>query len=793
MKFSEAWLRQWIDPPVTTQVLADRLTMAGLEVDSVTPAAPDFHGVVVARVVDVAPHPNSEHLQLCYVDDGGERPVQVVCGALDVRPNMLVPLARVGSVLPGGDEIVAMQIRDVESLGMLCSARELGLAEQSPGLMTLPTDAPVGESLRQYLRLDDVVIDIDLTPNRADCLCIGGIAREVAALTGATLRPPEITPVDATVADSLSIAIDAPQDCPRYVGRMIRSIRTDAATPLWLQERLRRSGIRGISAVVDVTNYVMLELGQPMHAFDPRALQGGIRVRHARQGEELTLLDGQRIKLVPGTLVISDHAQALALAGIMGGQDSAVGAHTRDVFLESAFFAPHALAGKARSYGLTTESSHRFERGVDPDLQVRAIERATALLLDICGGDAGPVVDIVHSEHRPQPPEIPLRPTKVKALLGIALESERLGHILRALGCKVQERGADMAVTPPTYRFDLAIEADLVEEIGRVQGYDRIAATASSYTPTMRPFSGAKPSLARMRSLLADRGYQEAITYSFIDAGLNRLLAAHGRTRQVANPISLEMEVMRSSLWPGLIKAAQYNLNRQQSRIRLFETGLKFSDGEAGETLQIATLAVIALGDALPEQWGTSSREIDFFDVKGDVEALLSLTARSEEVRFVPAVHPALHPSQSARIMLGDTAIGWLGALHPAVRSRLGLTAKLFAFELELDALDNRPVPRVREVSKFPAIRRDIAIVIDEAVTAAQVKDCILAAGGDRLQVCEVFDVYRGAGIASGRKSLALGLILQDLTRTLHDEEVDAIVSRVVAELSQRLGASLRV
>jgi phenylalanyl-tRNA synthetase beta chain len=793
MKFSEAWLREWIDPPISTRALADRLTMAGLEVDSLGPAAADFHGVVVARVLEVSPHPDSDHLKLCQVDDGSERPLQVVCGAGNVRPSMLAPLARVGGALADGRRIATTLIRGLESHGMLCSARELGLSEHSSGLMSLPDGAPVGQSLRDYLRLDDTIFDVDLTPNRADCLCIAGVAREVATLTSTELLAPAIVPSDATVGDRLPIAIDSPEDCPRYVGRVIRSVRADVTTPLWLQERLRRSGIRCISAIVDVTNYVMLELGQPMHAFDLRRLRGGIRVRRAGQGEELTLLDGQRIRLTADSLVIADHARALALGGIIGGQDSAVGAESRDVFLESAFFAPRAIAGRARSYGLATESSHRFERGVDPDLQVRAIERATALLLDIVGGEAGPVVDIIHAEHLPRRPEILLRPTRVMALLGTRLESERMLQILCALGCGVEQRGSNTIVTPPSYRFDLAIEADLVEEIGRVQGYDDIPATAASYTPVMQSPSRGKPVQARLRSLLVDRGYQEAITFSFIDAALNRLFAPHTRPRPVANPISLEMEVMRSSLWPGLVKAAQYNLNRQQSRVRFFETGLRFSEGDRGETLQTATLAAIALGDALPEQWGTRRREVDFYDVKGDLEALLSVAISPDQVQFEPAEHPALHPGQAARIMCSGTGIGWMGALHPAIRHALALVPRIFAFEVKLDVLGGRQVPSVQEVSKFPAIRRDLAIVVDEAVTAAQVKGCVLAAGGDRLQACEVFDVYRGQGVASGRKSLALGLILQDLTRTLHDEEVDAIVSHTVAELSQRLGASLRV
>ncbi len=791
MKFSEAWLRQWVDPPMSTQALANRLTMAGLEVDNLTPAAPPFSEVVVAHVLDVAPHPESDHLTICRVDDGIERSLQVVCGASNVEPQMLAPFARIGARLPDGAEIKKTTMRGVESLGMLCSARDLGLAETSTGLMALPADAPIGRSLRDYLRLDDTVVDVDLTPNRADCLSIAGIAREVATLTETPLRAPTITSIKAVADDTLPVSIERQYDCPRYVGRVIRSIMPNVATPLWLQERLRRAGLRSINPVVDVTNYVMLELGQPMHAFDLGQLRGGIRVRHAREDEPITLLDGQRVALNAGTLVIADHARVLALAGIMGGQDSAVGASTRDIFLESAFFTPRTITGKARAYGLSTESSHRFERGVDPNLQAQAVERATGLLLEIVGGQPGPVIDILHSEHMPPRPAIALRYAWVKRLLGAAIPPDYIVRTLTSLGCRAEQRSAGLAVTPPTFRFDLGIEADLIEEVGRIYGYDRLPASTRSHCPVMRQQPEAKVPLKRLRALLVDRGYYEAVTYSFIDEDTHYLFNPELRPRRVTNPISADLAVMRSSLWPGLIKAVQYNLNRQQTRIRLFETGLQFVDGEHG-LQQMPMLAAVSTGDALPEQWGAVPREVDFYDIKGDVEALLGLAFASKHLRFEAESYPALHPGQCARIMHNGQLIGRLGALHPQVEQSMGLNRRVFVFELKLGALDCGPVSRFQEVSKFPAIRRDIAVVVDDSITAAQVKECILSVGDDRLRDLDIFDIYRGEGVPEGRKSLALGLILQDLTRTLHDEEVTTILSQIVAKLRQTLGGSLR-
>jgi phenylalanyl-tRNA synthetase beta chain len=792
MKISEAWLREWVDPELSSRDLANRLTMAGLEVDNVAPAAPMFTGVVVARVIDVAPHPASASLSVCRVDDGQAQSVQVVCGAPNVREGMLAPLARVGAALPCGVRIETANVRGIESFGMLCSARDLGLAESSTGLMWLQAEAPVGQPLRDYLHLDDAILEIELTPNRGDCLSVAGIARELMAITGAAVKIPAIAPVKATIEASLPITIEARADCPRYAGRIIRSITPGLDTPLWLQERLRRSGLRSINPVVDVTNYVMLELGQPMHAFDLTRLRGGIRVRRAKEGESLTLLDGREIALAAGTLIIADHEIPLALAGIMGGKESAVNSSTRDIFLESAFFAPRTIAGRARANGLNTDSSYRFERGVDPDLQVRAIERATALLLETLGGDAGPVVNVAHHERMPQRLDIVLRPAQVEQLLGVVVPPERIAQILCSLGCQVKARDSEFVVRPPSFRFDLAIEADLIEEVGRIHGYDRIPVTTPSYQPIIHQQPDDKIRIDRLRTLLVDRGYQEAITYSFVDADADHLFHPEQRSKRLANPISTGLAVMRSSLWPGLVKAVQYNLNRQQTRVRLFEVGLQFAKSEQN-SWQAPMLAAVATGDVLPEQWGAARRAVDFYDIKGDVEVLLRLAGVRGRTVFQAQPRPALHPGQSARIVCDQHEIGWLGALHPAVEASLELQQRVFVFEVKLKALTGGYIPHYREVSKFPAIRRDIAILVDESVTAAQVEDCVLSAGGDCLQDLRIFDVYSGEGVADGRKSLALGLILQDLARTLRDEEVDAIVSRVVDKLTQTLGASLRV
>lgn len=791
MKFSEAWLREWVDPEEVIQVLGNRLTMAGLELDSISTAAPSFGGVVVARIVALSQHPHAERLRICQVDHGAGEPVQVVCGAENVAVGMLAPFARVGAVLPGGHGISTSKLRGVESFGMLCSSKELGLSESATGLMRLEDDGVPGTDIRDYLTLDDAVLELDLTPNRADCLSIAGIAREVSTLTGAVLRQVPISPIPASHKKALDVRIAATEACPRYAGRVISGINPRASTPLWMRERLRRSGIRSIAPVVDVTNYVMLELGQPMHAFDLDKLNVGIQVRFADKGEKLLLLDGQELILDEDTLLIADHRQALALAGIMGGLTSAVSETTRDVFLESAYFSPQIIAGKARRFGLYTDSSHRFERGVDPQLQARAIERATALLIDVVGGKPGPLNDILYREQLPEPPLIALRASRIQRLLGISPESTEIYRLLKALGCEAQDTDEGWRVKPPSFRFDLTVEADLVEEVARVYGYDRIPATIQAHKAQIKHRNESKVSIDRIRLLLVDRGFQEAITYSFVDPTWDKIFNPAQEAKRLANPISSEMAVMRTTLWPGLVKAAQRNINRQQTRVRLFETGLRFVETADGVE-QISMLACLASGAVFPMQWGSEPRAVDFFDIKSDLEALLELAGLRGSVSFQAHTHPALHPGQCAALFKQDSLIGWLGALHPRIERKLGLGQRIYLLAVELEVLSRRPLPHFKPLSRYPAIRRDVAVVVEEGVSADTVLRCIAAQGIEILQEIQIFDIYLGKGVPQGQKSLALGLILQDFSRTLKDKEIDAVVTRIVSGLKRELGASLR-
>ena len=793
MKFSEQWLREWVSPPLSTADLSEQLTMAGLEVDAITPVAAVFSGVVVGHVLKVIPHQQADRLRVCEVDVGGKSPLVIVCGAANVTAGMRVPTALVGAELPNDLTIKRAKLRGVESHGMLCSARELGLAETAEGLMPLPADAPVGEDLRRYLGLEDVSLELGLTPNRSDCLGVAGIAREVGVLNRATVTAPSTEPVAPVTQTSVEIRVEAPAACPRYLGRVIEGVDPRAATPLWMQERLRRSGLRSIHPIVDVTNYVLLELGQPMHAFDLARIDGGIRVRHAHTGEALTLLDGQRLTLSEDVLVIADHKTPLALAGIMGGMDSAVGDDTRTIFLESAFFSPQAISGKAREYGLHTDSSHRFERGVDPELPRRAMERATRLLLDIVGGQAGPTCEVVSEGHLPTRTPITLRAARIERLLGMKVAAEEVREILTRLGIALQdgEAGTWQAV-PPSFRFDLAIEADLIEEIARIHGYAQL--------PTERPTArlqmvAPKPGTAFLptaRRLLVQRGYQEAITYSFVEEGLQCLIDPDDAPMALSNPISAETAVMRTRLWPGLLQALRYNLNRQQSRVRLFESGAQYRKVD-GKVFEEPVLAGAVCGNAYPEQWGMDKRPVDFFDLKADVEALLSLAGGSAGYAFEPDSHRALHPGQSALIRnrAGKVA-GRLGLLHPEILRALDVAQNVLVFELILTTLETGGVPLFQEVSKYPAIRRDLAIIVDDGVPAQAIRGCIDETAGGQLQELQLFDVYRGKGIESGRKSIALGLTLQDNSRTLTDGEIDALLGRILERLQSKLGASLR-
>ncbi len=790
MKFSEQWLREWVDPPITSEELVAQLTAAGLEVASREPIAGAMEGVIVAEVLAVEPHPSAERLRLCQVRIGTDGPLSVVCGARNVRPGLRAPLATVGGCLADGTTIKAASIRGIESAGMLCSAKELGLSEAATGLLELPVDAPIGADLVDYLDLRDVSIDVDLTPNRGDCLSIAGIAREVGVLNRQPVHRPALEPVPSTITARRTVVLEAGADCPHYVGRVIRNVEAGTPTPLWLRERLRRSGVRSLGAVVDVTNYVMLELGQPMHAFDLDQLSACIRVRLGRSGERLELLDGSEVELNADTLVIADDRRPLALAGVMGGAASAVVPTTRHLFLESAFFTPWALAGVARRHGLHTDSSHRFERGVDPALQRVAVERATDLLLAMMGGEPGPIIEERLPSALPQSPTVCLRRTRIDQLLGLEIPTQQVEDILQRLGMTVVPEHDGWRVTPPTFRFDIECEADLIEEVARISGYDAIPEHRPQLPSGSRAVSEQTVEIRQVRQSLVERGYMEAVTYSFVDPRLQALIDPVVPMR-LTNPISADMAVMRTTLWPGLLQVLLHNSKRQQARIRVFETGLTFQT-QTGELRQEPMLGGLAFGPAYPEQWGIEERDADFFDVKSDVEALLAMTAALAEFHFKPASHPGLHPGQAALIERGGRPVGVLGALHPRIVGELKLARVPLVFELRLDAIGVRMLPVFRLLSRFPRVRRDIAVIVDDSVTAESVANCIRGAGTALLADLKVFDVYRGEGIDPGKKSLALGLIFQASSRTLSDEEVDALVAAAVDSLSSRFGAMLR-
>lgn len=792
MKLSDHWLREWVNPELSPSELGHVLTMAGLELDSLELAAPEYSGVVIGRIASIEQHPDADKLRVCQVEYGQGETIQVVCGAPNAAAGMNAPFAMVSANLPGGLKIKKAKLRGVESFGMLCSAKELGLADSAEGLMVLPDDAPIGQDFREWLDLDDHVYDIDLTPNRADCLSVAGIARETALLTSASLTEVGKSPVAPVCDDVCEVRVEDDEACPRYTGRVIKKINASASTPLWMLERLRRSGIRSINVVVDITNYVMIELGQPMHAFDLEKVTGGIVVRQASEGEKLTLLDGQEIESRPGTLLICDQNSPLALAGVMGGEGSGVTQETNSVFLESAFFRPEAVAGRARQYGLHTDSSHRFERGVNPELQTDAIERATALILELCGGEPGPVMDIQAKGQVNQVKPVEFRYSQIERLLGVSIESDEVEGILDRLGCQFDKVSAGWTVVPPSFRFDIRIEADLIEEVARVYGYHRIKGKTQSFNRKIEVMPENRLSADVLKQVLVNLGYWEAVTFTFVDPEIEKILAPAYKPVALANPISSEMAVMRTTLWSGMVKAVRHNLNRQQGRVRLFETGLSFVPSPEG-LVQRSKLAGMVTGSLMPESWGVQVRDIDFHDVKGDVEEILLSGVGISNISFEPlADHPALHPGQSARILHGDRDIGVMGALHPEVEGRLDLDQRVYCFELDLDSILQRSVPKFSETSKFPAIRRDLAFTVSEQTTAAQILGVIKELGIETIKDFYIFDVYTGEGVPSGLKSIALGLILQDLSRTLNDKEVDEIVSQVISRLEKGVGASLR-
>ncbi|MBW7903121.1 MAG: phenylalanine--tRNA ligase subunit beta [Rhodocyclaceae bacterium] len=791
MKFSESWLRTFVDPKLSGEELSHLLTMAGLEVEEEETVAPAFDGVVVAQVLEVAKHPDADRLNVCKVDIGSGTPQQIVCGAPNVAAGLRVPCALPGAKLPGDFTIKVAKVRGVESSGMLCSAKELGIAEDASGLLVLPADAPVGRSIREYLDLDDRLLTLKLTPNRADCLSLTGIAREVAALTGTPAKYVEIPEVPVTGSAARAIVLDAPAACPRYCGRVISGVNAKAPTPEWMKRRIERSGVRSISALVDITNYVMLELGQPLHAFDNARLAGAVHARMAKPGEKLLLLNEQTIPVDADVLMIADDEKPLAMAGIMGGEESGITLATTELFLESAFFAPAAIAGRARRYGFGSDASHRFERGVDFGATRAAIERATQLILDICGGQAGPLVEA--KAELPARKPVRLRVARVAKVLGVAFSGEQIAALFDRLALPYARDGEDFLVTPPSYRFDIEIEEDLIEEVARLHGYDNIPAPAPQGALSMLPQTESARPLARIRQILADAGYQEVVNFAFVEEAWEVDFGGNTDPIRLANPIASQMCVMRSTLFGGLVANLATNLKRKQNRVRVFETGRCFLRNAKGGPVagfdQPWRLSGLAYGGALPEQWGAPARSVDFFDVKGDLEALLA----PRIARFEKVAHPALHPGRAARILLDGQAIGVVGELHPQWVQKYDLPLPPVVFELDLDALKRAELPKYEEVSRFPPVIRDLAVVVDHGLELQALLDGLSAHAPSLVQDIRLFDVYTGKGVPSGQKSLAFRIVMQDTQRTLQDAEADAAMQHLVAYLQDAFKAQRRV
>ena len=795
MKFSEQWLREWVNPPLSTQALVSQITMAGLEVDSVEPVAAILSQVVVGEILAAEPHPNADKLKVCTVSSGTDSH-QVVCGAPNARPGIKVPFALVGAKLDDF-KIKKAKLRGVESFGMLCSERELGLSENHEGLMELADDAPVGTDINGYLQLDDSIIEVDLTPNRSDCLGIIGLARETGLMNNLDVCMPDIQSVAAVHNDQVAVHLAAPEGCARFVGRVVRGVNLAAATPLWLTEKLRRSGIRSIDPVVDVTNYIMLELNQPMHAYDLNRLTGDITVRQSIGGEQLTLLNGSQTTLAAGTLLITDASGPIGMAGIMGGASTAVQSDSQDIYLEAAFFAPIAIAGRARAYSMHTDAGHRFERGVDYQGQVRAMERATQLLLSIAGGDPGPLVDTVSAADLPQAIEVRLRAARVARVLGMVIDDADIENILKRLEFEfiVDPNSEDRAwlVQSPSHRFDINIEADLIEEISRIIGYEALPVTQPVATLSMLESTETQSSDKRLKQRLIDRGYSEAISYSFVDSDMQHLLLPNATAVALKNPLSSEMSVMRTTLIGGLLKALLHNQNRQQSNVRLFEIGLVFhQQGEKALSFdaiaQQERLALVLSGQRFPEGWANTSDLVDFFDLKGDLEALLG----AQGLTFQACDISGLQIGQSARILKDNVPLGQIGLLEASVADKFDLRAPAYVAEIDLSLALRQHVPTVQEVSKYPFVRRDIAILVARSVTATAVRSVIEMSAGDALLHLKLFDVYMGKGIDPNEKSVGLGLTFQHPSRTLTDEEINTAMAEVVHAMASQLQAQLR-
>jgi phenylalanyl-tRNA synthetase beta chain len=791
MKIAESWLREWVNPELDTAALAHQLTMTGHEVDGIEAQGVGLGDVVIAEVLEFKKHPDADRLNVCQVNDGSGETLEIVCGAPNVYAGMKTPLAKPGVTLPNGLKLRKSKIRGVVSHGMLCSAVELGLGHESDGIIALPEDAPVGEALTTFLNLPDASIELSLTPNRGDCFSVLGIARDVAALSGAPLKDATVKPVAAEIDDVHAVEIRLPEGCPSFAGRVIRGIDAKATTPIWMLERLRRSGLRGISPVVDITNYVMLELGQPLHAYDLGCVQGAIQPRMANKGEKLTLLDDKEITVSEDTLVIADESGAIGLAGIMGGLSTAVSDRTKDVFLEAAFWPPEFIAGRARSYGMHTDASLRFERGVDPEGQARAIERASELLLQICGGKAGPLTLKTASEFLPKSNSIRLRRARLSSLLGVTIDDDTVVAILQRLGMQIGAVEGGWDVTAPAFRFDIAIEVDLIEEVARIYGYDAIpTSTAIAETP-LRPNTETRIDLNQVADTLVARDFQEVVTYSFVDAVSNQAITGIESELVLANPISSEMSVMRSSLLPGMLFAAASNNARQQERVRIFEIGKSFH-GTLQSHDEVLQLAGVVIGSACPEQWSEKPQAIDFFDVKADVQAVLKLAGNSAEIDFEVVDHAALQAGQAANIVSAGNVIGVLGKLHPRHAKTFSLKRPAYVFELNAELAFAASIPVAASVSKFPSIRRDIAVIVDQKISAAELTKAVAESAPGLISSVRIFDIFTGAGIEAGLKSVALGLILQETSRTLTDDDADTAMAAAVRKLQEKYGAELR-
>ncbi len=786
MQFSENWLRTFVNPNLNSAELSHALTMAGLEVEDEQPAGAVFSHVVIGEIVEAAKHPDADRLQVCKVNVG-KQVLNIVCGAPNARVGIKVPCALVGAALPG-IAIKQAQVRGVDSFGMLCSSKELGLSAEATGLLELPTHAPIGTDIREYFQLNDNLLTLKLTPNRADCLSILGIARDVAAITGAPLTLPKIAQAAITSQRTMAVLVNAPEACPAYFGRVIEGVNAQATTPDWMVRNLERSGIRSISAIVDITNYVLLELGQPMHAFDLAKLGDHIEVRFAKANEPLKLLNDTEVKLKVDDLVIATNGEAIALAGIMGGEPTSVTDVTTDIFLESAFFTPDVIAGKARRLGLSTDSSYRFERGVDFGNNMSALERATALILEICGGKAGSVTLAVTAF--PARNTVNLRYMRLLSVLGINIPQAKVGKLLTQLGFEFSESEGVFAVKAPTYRFDIAREEDLIEEIARLHGYDKIEAIAPIANLNMLPVPEAVWNKAAVAAILTHQGYQEVVTYSFVDANWERDLMGNNNPITIKNPIASNLSVMRSGLWGGLLDALTYNLNRKQERAMLFEMGSSYhaaTDDKKAGYIEIAKLAGLFYGACSPEQWASATKEVDFYDVKAHVDALTK-----HQATYQAETHVALHPDQSARVYLHGKPIGWLGKLHPKLQQQYSLSKNTFLFELETAPLLASEVVSYQEVSKFLPVRRDIAVLVDADLPVQAIVSAVKKAKINLLQELQLFDVYQGKGVPENKKSLAFLVLMQDTHKTLLDTDADKVIAELLKLLQKEFGASLR-